>query len=227
MDRPTTEWVDVDRLVPHPDNPNKMSPEEFEKLEANVGENGEIPPLIVRTLELTQAFMPECEDDLLQIIDGEHRWRLAKKRGDKVVEIRVWRGITDARAKQLLLTLNRLHGKDDKAKRSRLIRDLAELEPDAEILSTILPETKAQIETMIEEVTREAVTNATSRARSLSEREPMTIFCLPDQAEVIRRAIRLAQEGMDERHQHVDCEEGEALAAISRDYLEAHEGVEA
>ncbi len=217
--RPTTEWVDIGRLVAHPDNPNRMNDEEFAKLEANVGPDGQMPPLIVRSLELTQAFDEERQLDKLQIIDGEHRWILAKKRNDSTIEVRVWCDVTDQKAKQLLLTLNRLHGRDDKLRRGKLIQDLYDIEPDHEVLSTILPETSKQIETILEEINREAVENATSKARKISERHPMTIFVLPDQAEQIRRAIKIAKANMGESL--TDCEEGEALAIVAGRFLES------
>lgn len=220
--KPTTVWIKIDQIVPHPDNANQMSDEQFAVLEANIGE-GPIPPILARSLELSQAFEEERELDKVQILDGEHRWKLAMKRGDKDMEVRVWGEITDGKAKQILLTMNH-GGDDDKAKRARLIRDMHEIEPDAELLATILPETAQQIKKIVDEINLGAVTDATVRAKKISEREPMTIFVVPKQAEVIRRAIKVAQARMDEEHQHVECEEGEALAAVARGYIE---GIEA
>jgi hypothetical protein len=219
MDRRTSVWVPVDMLVPHPSNSNKMSDEMFAKLEANVTLGGELPIVIVRSLELSEAFTEERDAGKLQIIDGEHRWRLAGKLTRKEIEVRVWPGVSDSRAEMLLLTLNHIHGDPDKAKRARAIRNLAEIEPDLDALATYLPERADEIRKLVEEINREAVQDATQRARKVSAREPMTIFVMPDQAEKILRAIKTAYIELDAKHQNADCEEGEALAHVCSTYL--------
>jgi ParB-like chromosome segregation protein Spo0J len=213
--RPTSEWVPIERLVPHPANPNRMSTEAFEKLTRNIDASGNVPIIIVRSLEISQAFPEEFKAGLLQIIDGEHRWRYAKEKGHREVEVRVWTNVSDERAKALLLTLNRLHGEDDRKKRSALIRDLVEIEGDAAALASILPETVAEIGKLTE-ATKAAVDDAKKRAKSLSRQEPLTIFCLPEQAEIIRRAIKVrTDKGVES-----ECREGEALKEICADWLE-------
>lgn len=198
-----------------------MDEETFAKLHANIDTSGHYPPLIVRSLELSIRFADEFKQGKYQLLDGEHRWRDQSGRGAEEIEVRVWTGISDDRAVQLLLTLNRLQGEDDKKKRNALIRDLYQLESDPEALSSLLPEDVKTITAIVQEASRAAVTDAQDRAKSISRQEPITIWSEPDQAEVIRRALRywLTAEDPDDRIQN--CREGAALAAICGAYLES------
>ena len=219
-DRETSQWVDVDRLVPHPDNPNSMSEETFQKVKCNIEDTGQIEPITVRDLQSSHKFTELLEEDKLQILNGEHRWRISKQLGASEVEVRIWRGVCDARAKALLLTLNRLQGEDDKKKRSALIRDLAELESH-DTLATILPETEEVISRIMEEVVRPAVENVSQRAKQVGRQEPLTVFAMPEQSEAIRRAMKSWLDANDPDRMITECREGAALAAICGAYLDS------
>jgi ParB-like chromosome segregation protein Spo0J len=212
-ERATSIWVPIERVVPHPDNPNKMDEEEYQTLRANVEATGLIPPAIVRSLEESETFTDAHDQDVLQLLDGENRWRLAQDLGRHEFEVRVWKGITDERAKLFLATLNRIHGKDDKTKRATLLRSLADaVGEDYEELASVLPESADDLKKFVEEQTREAVSNAQERAAALSQQEPLTVFCTSDQARVIRSAIDtwLGEHGAG----ITECREGAALAAL-------------
>lgn len=218
--RPTSEWMPIDRLVPHPANANEMTPEMMEKLEKNIAETGQMPPIIVRSLESTVEFTDELEAGKLQIIDGEHRWRLMKARGATEVEVRIWANISDDRAKVLLLTLNRLHGRDNAAKRNKLIRELAELTDDTEGLAAILPESVETLTKTVTETTKPAVEDAKQRAAEISTQQPFTVFMEPTQAEVVRRAIKQWLTENDPDRSIQQCREGAALAGICVDFVD-------
>ncbi len=42
--------IAIDRLIPHPDNPNRMSKANFDKLVRNIERSGRYEPLVVRPL---------------------------------------------------------------------------------------------------------------------------------------------------------------------------------
>ena len=65
--------IALDKLVAHPDNPNRMSSVNFAKLVRNIGRTSRYEPLVVRPA-------PESRD-CFQIINGYHRWRALAKLG--------------------------------------------------------------------------------------------------------------------------------------------------
>jgi len=220
--RPTSQWVKIDRLVPHPENANEMTPEMMAKLRQNIDETGNVPPVIVRSLENSVEYTDLFEHDKLQILDGEHRWKDRVDAGAKEIEVRIWPNISDEKAKILLLTLNRLQGKDNRAKRNKLIRDLAELvEGDPDELAAVLPETIENITAMVNESTQVAVENAKKAAESISQQEPLTIFVGPAQGEEIRAAIKLWLDNNDHDRLITTCREGAALSAICGHYRDS------
>ncbi len=84
------EMVKVDGLVPNPWNPNHMTKEGFNELCIEVRRTSEIAkPIIARMLP----------DGKLEIVDGEHNWRAAKKVGLEEVPC-VIKEMSDAEAKR-------------------------------------------------------------------------------------------------------------------------------
>jgi ParB-like chromosome segregation protein Spo0J len=219
--RPTSQWVPIERLVPHPENANELSAERMEKLKANIDETGNMPPIICRSLEASDEYGELLEQDKLQILDGEHRWKLAKERGAKEVEVRIWPNVSDDRARVLLLTLNRLTGEDNKAKRNALIRRLIEADDDVEALSAVLPETQETLTKTMSETTRAAVENATQRAAEIGRQEPFTVFVLPEQAAAVRQGIKTWLDVNDPERMITDCREGAALAGVCGAYVDS------
>lgn len=217
--RPTTLWVPIDRLVPHPRNSNQMSAEAQQKLGANILATGRYPPIVVRSMELTEDFKDEKAADKFQILDGEHRWLQQKAAGAEVVHIDVWAGITDAMAYQALLTLNSLRGKDDGAKRNQLIRLLADT-VDVTDMAEMLPEDEERIRETVDAQTETAINDAMSRAEGLRETAPITFFVTDDQATVIRAAITRWLDLNDPDEKVVECREGYALQAICEPHLD-------
>ena len=132
--------ISLDRLHPHPDNANRMPDQFFEKLIAHIRESRRYPPLIVR------AHPDRAEH--YQILDGHHRACALRRLGHDHARCDVW-SVDDDQATMLLLTLNRLQGEDDPARRGALLRQLAARDP-VHVLHTRLPDAKAQIERLIE-----------------------------------------------------------------------------
>jgi ParB-like chromosome segregation protein Spo0J len=220
-ERPTSQWIDINRIVPHPDNPNKMSDDKYEKLKANVGESGRTPPLIVRSLEVSDQFGELHDAGKFQLLDGEHRLKVKRELGATSVECCVWAGVSDERAMMYLLTLNRLEGTDDKKKRAEIVRRLADL-AEADELALMIPETADQIVSTSTEVTKQSVQDAQEAMDQVSRREALTVFCDPDDKAAINTAIKHWLDANDPERIITDCREGHALAAICRAYEDAH-----
>ena len=130
--------IALDKLVAHPDNPNRMSKAKFAKLIRNIERTGRYEPLVVRPC--TQK--PDC----FQIINGHHRWRALRELGYKTTEALVW-DVNDQDTDILLATLNRLGGSDILDKKLALLKRLNKSSFDGRTakLAKLLPQTANQI----------------------------------------------------------------------------------
>jgi ParB/RepB/Spo0J family partition protein len=109
--------ISLDKLHAHPDNANCMTDDVMRKLTDHLRESGRYPPITVRP-------HPQRQGEY-QILDGHHRALALRELGHAEARCDVW-DVDDAQATMLLLTLNRLHGEDDPAKRGQLIKRLAQ-----------------------------------------------------------------------------------------------------
>lgn len=108
--------VPIDDVLPNPWNPNFMDKGMFEKAKKSVEELGMLGSILVR--DYIGRY---------QIMDGEHRWKVAKELGYTEIPVEVIIGdVTDDMAKLLTIHLNNLHGKDDVFKRAEILRQLNE-----------------------------------------------------------------------------------------------------
>lgn len=224
--RETTRWVPIDQVVPHPDNANRMNARMREKLVRLIDESDRVPPLIVRSLEESEAFVDLHEAGKLQLLDGEHRWLAMNEIHDRdpsrfdVIEVKIFHGVTDIVAKQYLATFNNIHGEDVPERRAALVRALVEefgLKRSAEIL----PENEERIQSIVastrERAKQESVSLA-QRVSRVSSLQPMTVYGPAEDVEIIRRAIRSVLND-DEELAEVQGREGIALAKICREWL--------
>ena len=69
------EWIAAARLVPNDYNPNLQPPPEFRLLKISLLEDGWTQPVVVHEDEADPAAP-------LVIVDGEHRWRVAREDKD-------------------------------------------------------------------------------------------------------------------------------------------------
>ncbi len=106
--------VPISSVRPNQHNYNVQSATTFNKLVENVREFGFVEPIIVRTLA----------DGSHEIINGEHRYHGAKQLGMEEVSIVDLGEVSDARAKQLTITLNELGGKPDQVRLAELLREI-------------------------------------------------------------------------------------------------------
>ncbi len=195
--------IALEKLIAHPDNPNRMSNANLAKLVRNIERTGRYEPITVRP-------HPQ-KKDCFQIINGYHRCHALTKLGYKTADCIVW-DIDDKQTDILLTTLNRLGGSDNLDKKIGLLKRLNKRMESAE-LAKLLPATAKQIErlTNLKMPSIAAKTNA----KCLSN--PIVFFVNDAQQETIENALSLAQEFHSEETKA--ARRAAALAQIAEHFL--------
>jgi len=139
QNKPEFCWLKCEALMPNPWNPNRMNSEQFKKLKSEIQSRGMILPLVVRPLEGRKKF---------QIIDGEHRWKIARELKLKSLPCIVV-SLDDIQAQIKTLQLNRLRGEDDPLLLARLLREL-DFKLEREELYSLLPYDSFEIDELLE-----------------------------------------------------------------------------
>lgn len=112
--QPKVVQVKVDEIRPNDWNPNVVPDHVQAALEKNIERAGFNQPVLLRET-----------DDGYEIVDGEHRWRAARARGDKTVPAIV-RDFSVTEAKLQTIAMNKLRGEMEPADVARLIREAEE-----------------------------------------------------------------------------------------------------
>jgi ParB/RepB/Spo0J family partition protein len=108
--------VDPKKLHPNPWNPNKMDDATLPADRQSIATYGFIDPITVRPLQGKRGHF--------QIIDGEHRWKIATE--DKLPKVPVVvLDLDDVAAKKLTIVLNETRGQADTVLLSALLNELA------------------------------------------------------------------------------------------------------
>lgn len=201
--------IPLDRLVPHPDNPSRMSRANFEKLVRNIERTGRYEPLVVRPLQGRRGFF--------QIINGRHRCEALHRLGRTTADAVVWK-VDDEQTDILLTTLNRLTGRDTLEKKLALLRRLSARIPPRR-LARLLPQTLGQIErlTAVRPLSQSAPEKATAFAT------PIVFFVDDQQQRRIEDALSAAGCSSDSRTRA--AKRAAALTQMAASFL-AREGVE-
>lgn len=118
------QYLDPGLLSPNPWNPNKVGPDNERKLEKSLEELGEFKAIIAR----------EREDGSLEILGGQHRWEIYRKRGEDCPVINLGK-ISEAQAKKITLADNARYGEDD----TLILHDLLLTLGSPDDISLILP----------------------------------------------------------------------------------------
>jgi len=199
----TVESIALEKLVCHPDNPNRMSGANFAKLVRNIGRTGRYEPLIVRPCRGRGGFY--------QIINGHHRRRALAELGYETADAIVW-DIDDEQTDILLATLNRLAGSDEPAKKLKLLNRLNDRFGSGE-LAKLLPLKAKQIErlTNLKMPSKPAGVSAASFIKA------MVFFVNDAQQETIENALSLAEELCSEKRKSL--RRAAALAQIAGDFI--------
>jgi len=196
-------WIPVSCLVPNPWNPNRMSKDKLTKLRSEINARGFMVPVLVRPF-----------GESLQIVDGEHRWRIAKEQGLEKIPCVVSQ-LDDSAAMIKTLQMNGFRGENDPEKLASLLADLAR-DTDRETLSRLLPWSEFEIEQLI---SMEEMEKAQSSLRDMT-----TVKLKPPELElyvvVVTSEQRLEiEQAVEEAKKRLAVEDdGEALSSICRDY---------
>ena len=175
--------IPLTKLIPHPDNPNRMSRAAFGKLMRHINRTGQYEPLIVRP-------HPEREG-CYQIINGHHRRAALEKLSYAKAQAVVW-DVDDEQTDLLLSTLNRLGGRDMLDKKLALLRRLNRRMTTRQ-LAKLVPQTRGQLERLIarKAPARTLAKNAEAFAM------PLVFFVSKDQQRTIETALSEAPVAQD------------------------------
>jgi ParB/RepB/Spo0J family partition protein len=138
-------------LRPNPWNPNRMSAELAKKLAAEIKKGGMILPIVVRPLPGQggqSRGIGGTRPLEYQIIDGEHRWLVAKELGMESVPAVVVE-LSESEARLKTIQLNRLKGEDEPELLARLLREL-NLDLGLEEMLARLPFDRVELEQTME-----------------------------------------------------------------------------
>jgi hypothetical protein len=109
----------IGQICPNIWNPNRMSPEAFERLKKEIQDVGFIDPVQVVPLEGSDSY---------RLIGGEHRWKAAHELGMKEIPAVILSGkewTDEDLQKFVTLRLNHLHGELDPEKFAALYEEMA------------------------------------------------------------------------------------------------------
>jgi ParB/RepB/Spo0J family partition protein len=198
--------IPLDKLVPHPDNPNHMSKAVFAKLVRHIERTGLYEPLIVRPAPDRQGWY--------QIINGHHRCQALRQLGYPTARVIVWE-IDDQQTDILLTTLNRLGGRDMLDKKLALLRRLTQ-KTAARDLARLLPHTATQIQRLT------AMTPVKSRVKTGVPvfAIPIVFYVSPEQQQIIEDALdRVEMDAVQNR----SARRAQALAYIAAFFISRKE----
>ncbi|MCP4262879.1 MAG: ParB N-terminal domain-containing protein [Planctomycetes bacterium] len=203
----------LDKLIPHPDNPNRMSKGKFTKLLRNIERTGCYEPLVVRPC----PQKPGC----FQIINGHHRWHALKELGHKTAEAVVW-DINDQDTDIMLATLNRLGGSDVLDKKLALLKRLNQsaFAGRTTELAKLLPQTANQIKRLTKFTIsdcRKAVENRKSQILN-----PLVFFLNDKQQAIVQKALSAAINEA-EKNRSKAVKNAAALTYIAQDFINSRQ----
>ena len=104
------QYVPIDSVHPNQYNPNRQSEHEFNLLLKSMSDDGFTQPILV-------------QEQTKEIIDGEHRWRAARKLGFKQIPA-VFTTMTAEQMRVATLRHNRARGEEDVELTAEMLRDL-------------------------------------------------------------------------------------------------------
>jgi ParB-like chromosome segregation protein Spo0J len=195
--------IPIENLIPHPDNPNRMSKKKFAKLIRNIERTSRYEPLVVRPCQgKTEKF---------QIVNGQNRWKALYQLDYKTVEVIVW-DIDDEEADILLATLNRLGGSDVLEKRLALMERLTQRQPCRD-LAQWLPHTAGQIHRLAQ-MNSDSVPQIKRAKPALAH--PLVFFLNDVQKEIVEKALSNARGLQGEKTKA--AKKAAALTLIAQQY---------
>lgn len=193
--------IAIQKLIAHPENPNRMSKTNFEKLKNHIKRTGNYEPVIVRK-------HPKIEG-CFEIINGHHRAEALKQNGETTADCIVWQA-DDDETRILLTTLNRLGGKDELGLKIEIIKKLSE-KYDAKELGKLLPDKKQAIE-RLKDITK-ALPLPNSRGSDINLK-PMVLFFSDEEMKIVEKAVSKASKNSSKAYKKAS-----AIAKIAQEWL--------
>ena len=190
--------IPIEKLVPHPDNPNRMSKKNFAKLVRNIERTGRYEPLIVRPCPNKDCHSCESRNpdhserrkgDCFQIINGNYRCRALGELGCETADAMIW-DIDDHDTDLLLATINRLGGRDVLDKKLALLCRLNERTQACD-LAKLLPLSRPQIQRMTK-ISSDGLSRIKLAKPDFAT--PLVFFVSRRQQKIIEDAMSLARE---------------------------------
>ncbi len=198
-------------LDPNPWNPNRVDARTMAKLRAFLVREGFVKPLLVRP-------SPE-EDGRYQILNGEHRWRIARDELEMEEVPGVIVEVDDHRARVLTVNLNELGGEPAPDALAQLVHDLA-LDASLADLETELPYSLRELEDSLAllKVPHGLALELDQAAKSHEDGAPQVLQFVVDEAEVVETTMGHLTEMLEGKNRR-----GRALVMLCRDWLERRE----
>lgn len=204
--------VPLDRLVPHPANPNIMDEELLEKLAANIRREDDYEPIAVRPDPGRRGYY--------QVLNGRQRWEALRRLGHEEAQCYVW-PCDDETALLLLATLNTLRGRDDPLKRAELLKELSDLASPEE-LARILPDSAALIRQTLEMLDLDlerVLADLKAPVGYGTGPRAITFAVTPEDEAAIEAAVQRVAGGLEGANRR-----GRALGLICKAFLEGIDG---
>jgi ParB/RepB/Spo0J family partition protein len=170
----------LERLVAHPDSPNRMSKRRFAKLVRNIEKTGRYEPLVVRPYP--------TDENLYQLINGHNRCRALRELGHETADVIIW-DIDDHDTDLLLATINRLGGSDVLDRKLALLSRLRR-RVQAHDLAKLLPQSQSQIERLTE-ISADGLPRVKPAKSDFAM--PLVFFVSDEQQKIIERALSIAK----------------------------------
>jgi len=177
-----------------------MSKGTFRKLVCNIKQTGLYEPIVVRAVG---------DEGKFEIINGHHRVRALRELGYEKADAVVW-DVDDEQVGVLLLTLNRLAGKDDLAKKRALLSRLNR-RMGAKELSRLVADSKAQIEKLVNmKLAKQPMADGGGGFR-----EAMVFFVDSEQ----KRIVEAGLDAVEETEGNIAQRRAKALSRIASEFL--------
>ncbi len=174
----TIQSIALNKLMPHPDNPNRMSKANFARLVRNIKRTGRYEPIVVRPHPTRKGRF--------EIINGHHRWKALAQLDYNRADCVVWQ-VSNEQVDILLATLNRLGGSDELGKKLALLKRLnKKLRTDE--LAKLIPQTAKQLEIL----TNLKKPSAAAKIMAKSFAAPLVFFMDDRQQQIVEDALSLA-----------------------------------
>lgn len=199
-------WIKTELFVENPWNPNRMSRENLKKLTHEIRNKGFAAPVLARPFQ-----------GRYQIIDGEHRWKIARDLGLVAIPCVITQ-LDDVEARIKTLQLNGLKGENEPDRLAKLLHELCETDA-IESLAKVLPWPSFEIEQMITMYTKQVESENRPAINTVEIKPPelelYAVVVTADQRKQIDTAIIAAKQN------HKLEDDGQALSSICNEYCQS------